>query len=112
MSQDFAFNCITCHGDMKQVAKNTSPWLNEPRCDNAACHGAGYALDQPLYRTSKGHGGTYCAGCHDSPHAIAPSREPSDAIKFVTLQGHPGTLRDCTVCHRTQPTSAFVHRAP
>jgi len=112
MSKDFAFNCLTCHGDMTQVTQNANPWLNEPRCDNAACHGPGYSLDQPLYRMSKGHGGTYCAGCHDSPHAIAPSREPNDAIKFVELQGSAGTLRQCTVCHRTMPADAFVHRAP
>ena len=112
MSQDFAFNCTTCHGTMQDVAQNPDPWLNEPRCDNASCHGSGYALDQPLYRMSRGHGGVYCCGCHDSPHAIAVSRETNDAIKFVTLQGHKGTLRDCTACHRTRPTSAFVHRRP
>jgi hypothetical protein len=111
MSQHFSLNCTTCHGVMADVAQNPDPWLNEPRCDSAACHGPGYALDQPLYRESRGHGGIYCTGCHDSPHAIAPSREPNDAIKFLELQGHTGTLRDCTVCHRSKPTEAFVHRA-
>jgi hypothetical protein len=112
MSQDFALNCITCHGTIDEVAQNPNPWLNEPRCDNTACHGAGYSLDKPLYRDSKGHGQLYCAGCHDSPHAIAKSREPNDAIKFVDLQGHPGTLRDCVSCHLTEPTDAFVHGMP
>ena len=112
MSQNFALNCVDCHGTMATVATNPDPWANEPRCDNANCHGAGYALNQPLYRLSTGHGGVYCCGCHDSPHAIAISREANDAIKFVTLQGHAGTLRDCTACHRTQPTTAFVHHAP
>ncbi len=111
MSQNFALNCTTCHGTMATVAQNPDPWGSEPRCDSASCHGAGYALDQPLYRLSKGHGQTYCCGCHDSPHAIATSREPNDAIKFNQLQGHAGTLRECTVCHRTQPSDPFVHRA-
>ena len=110
MSQNFAFNCTTCHGTMDQVRQNASPWLNEPRCDNVNCHGSGYALDNPLYRLSIGHGKIYCAGCHDSPHAIARSREPNDSIKFNMLQGHTGTLRECTVCHATMPEQAFVHR--
>ncbi len=112
MSQDYAMNCTNCHGQMADVAKNPSPWLNEPRCDNAACHGPGYTLemapgqqsDPALYRLSRAHGGTYCAGCHDSPHAIAISREDKDAIKFQQLQGRPGTLRGCSVCHLTLPT--------
>ena len=109
MSQDFGMQCQTCHGDMLQVAQNATPWLNEPRCDNAACHGSGYRLTNALYRFSQGHGGLYCEGCHDSTHAIAASREPNDAMKFINLQGHAGTLRTCTVCHATQPAGAFEH---
>jgi predicted CxxxxCH...CXXCH cytochrome family protein len=112
MSQNFGMTCVTCHGTVADVATNGAPWLNEPRCDNVACHGAGYALDQPLYRMSKGHGGMYCAGCHDSPHVLAPSREPNDGIKFAALQGNPGTLRDCSVCHLSQTTGLFSHHAP
>jgi hypothetical protein len=109
MSQDFKFNCTTCHGTMETVSQNPSPWLNEPRCDNAACHGPGYALNEPLYRESKGHGQVYCAGCHDSPHAVAQSREWNDSVKFVLLQGHAGTLKKCTTCHLTVPDQPFVH---
>ncbi|HVP12340.1 MAG TPA: hypothetical protein VMV94_14275 [Phycisphaerae bacterium] len=112
MSQNFSMSCVDCHGTMATVAQNPDPWLNEPRCDNTACHGPGYALNQPLYRNSTGHGGIYCAGCHDSPHAIAPSREANDAIKFTTLQGQTGTLRECTACHLTKPAAAFVHHTP
>jgi hypothetical protein len=102
-------DCTNCHGSVATVAQNPNPWLNEPRCDNASCHGSGYAQDQPLYRNSKGHGGVYCEGCHDSPHAIAPSRQPNDNIKFIDLQGDPGTLRQCTVCHTIWPTGAGPH---
>ena len=109
MAEEKGMDCIDCHGTMKKVSHNPSPWLNEPRCDSAACHGSGYAQDQVLYRMSKDHGGIYCAACHDSPHAIAPSREPNDAIKYIELQGHSGTLDKCTVCHSRQPLAAGPH---
>jgi hypothetical protein len=109
MSQHFSFNCTDCHGTMEVVAQNPQPWLNEPQCANPACHGPSYATDQPLYRLSRGHAGVFCAGCHDSPHAIAPSREANDGIKFLQLQGHTGTLSDCTVCHATKPDQRFHH---
>jgi hypothetical protein len=94
---------------MYQVSQNPDPWLIEPRCDDDRCHGSSYAQDQPLYRMSKEHGGVYCEGCHDSTHAIAPSREPNDAIKFIGWQGHAGMLDSCTVCHATWPTDPGPH---
>ena len=109
MAEEKGMDCIDCHGTMLTVSQNPSPWLNEPRCDTAACHGSGYAQDQPLYRMSKDHGGIYCGACHDSTHAIAPSREPNDAIKFIELQGRSGTLYQCTVCHSRQPLAAGPH---
>lgn len=102
-------DCIDCHGNMEDVAKNPMPWLNEPRCDSTACHGSKYAQNQNLYRMSTGHGDLYCAACHDSPHAIAPSRESNDAIKFIALQGSPGALSKCTVCHASQPKTPGPH---
>ncbi len=56
MGTQKAMDCVDCHGTMENIAKNPSPWLNEPRCDAASCHGNGYAQDMPLYRQSKGHG--------------------------------------------------------
>ena len=94
---------------MATVSRNPNPWLQEPRCDSASCHGASYAQDQPLYRNSQGHGGLYCEACHDSTHAIAPSREPNDAYKFVELQGHAGTLAECRACHASTPAGAGPH---
>lgn len=102
MSQKYGLDCVDCHGGMEQIKQNPNPWLNEPRCDG--CHtDPRYSQDQSLYRFSKGHGGIYCEACHDSTHAIAPSSQPRDAIKFVNLQGHTGTLETCTVCHLTLP---------
>ena len=109
MSEEHDMACVDCHGNLEKVAENSSPWLNEPRCDNAACHGSAYQQDQALYRLSKEHGGVYCAGCHDSPHAIAPGREAKDGIKFVDLQGYYDTLQTCTVCHTTPPEGGGPH---
>ncbi len=111
MSQNFAMNCTNCHGDITVVATNPNPWLNEPKCGNPACHGAAYDTVLPLYRQSIGHGGIYCEGCHDSTHAISTSRESNDAIKFIQLQGHAGSLTECTVCHLTPPIDRFIHMA-
>jgi hypothetical protein len=107
MSQEEGMTCISCHGDIGFVAKNPNPWLNEPRCDT--CHGI-YALqNQALYRHSMGHGGIYCEACHDSTHAIAPSREPKDGLKFIALQGLNRTLEECSVCHASSMPGVFIH---
>jgi hypothetical protein len=109
MSTNYNMGCTDCHGTMQQIKQNPEPWLNEPRCDN--CHTEPeYHQDQALFRESKGHGGIYCEACHDSTHAIAPSNQPRDAIKFVNLQGHGGPLDTCTVCHLTQPAGDSPHQ--
>jgi len=99
--------CIDCHGTLAQVAQNPNPWFNEPRCDG--CHLNRFQQNNALYRFSTGHGGVYCEGCHDSTHAIARSTQPRDAIKFIALQGHAGTLDSCTVCHSVAPVGAGPH---
>lgn len=110
MSSQHGMTCVDCHGNMEKVAENRNPWLNEPRCDS--CHDEPqYAQDQPLYRMSTGHGGVRCEGCHDSTHAIATSTEARDAIKFINLQGKPGTLSSCLVCHTTMPDGNGPHTA-
>ena len=109
MSTQFGMECRDCHGTLQTVSQNPNPWFQEPRCDNAACHGSTYSQNLALFRMSSGHGGVYCEGCHDSPHAIAPSNRPNDSIKFVALQGHNGPLDKCTVCHLTMPLGAGPH---
>ncbi len=89
MSEEHNMDCLDCHGSLDNVSKNTDPWLNEPRCDNAACHGSAYQQDQALYRLSKGHGDLYCAACHDSPHAIA--YKPRTFAKVTAFAGCPGS---------------------
>ncbi len=112
MSTQKGMTCIDCHGGMQKVGSNPQPWLNEPRCDSAGCHAGKVKMNQALYRMSTGMGRIACEGCHDSTHAIAPSREPRDGLKFIALQGKPGPLGaggECTVCHTTQLRRTRVH---
>jgi len=57
-----------------------------------------------LYRLSTGHGGVMCEGCHNSTHAIWPNQNPlaNDNIASLQLQGHNGTLSECSTCHGNQ----------
>lgn len=58
-----------------------------------------------LYRFSHGHGGLQCSACHGSTHAIYPTALPSDNIANSEIQGHAGTLSECTACHQTMPNT-------
>lgn len=113
MNVQYGVTCTDCHGNMLQVATSIEqgrrPWLDEPRCQT--CHGANYAEEpSTLYRNSNnGHGGLYCATCHNSPHAILPSREERDNRQTLALQGHVGTLRECAVCHGVTPSAPGPH---
>ncbi len=108
MATEEGMTCVSCHGGLGTVATNPNPWLHEPRCDS--CHNSGrFNQDQALYRFSKGHGGLYCESCHDSTHAVAPSREANDAIKFNQLQGKNGPIEECSVCHSPVPGSGGPH---
>ncbi len=55
--------------------------------------------DNTLYRNSVGHNGVACESCHGSPHAEWPSREANDNLAASTIQGHDGTITECTACH-------------
>ncbi len=103
------------------------PWLDEPEC--GSCHtGIGndpvghlaFAANDPsasplpaktqrfnvndktLYRNSlDNHASLGCEACHGSPHAIWPNRNPdaNDNVTAKQLQGHAGTITECTACH-------------
>ena len=86
MSQH-GMDCIDCHGTMSKVSENSKPWLNEPRCDSAACHGG-----DSTPRTSHciaNRAGTAGYTAKPATTALMPSLpvgEPNDAIKFLDLQ--------------------------
>lgn len=104
-----SYGCTDCHGSMQDVGdENREPWVDEPRCED--CHDPQYAENPgELYRNSVGHGGLYCESCHNSTHAILPSREPRDNIQSIALQGYAGTITDCTVCHLSNPDTGGPH---
>lgn len=121
--------CQSCHGTMHAVAnENREGWLDQPNCQ--ACHHDGKqetsaidpatntlrhvidtrfatnintpATGKSLYRFSKGHGDLQCEACHGSTHAIYPAHEADNRVSLA-LQGHTGTLAECSACHTTVP---------
>ena len=121
-------DCHSCHGTMAQVgAANRQGWLEEPNCQ--ACHQNAKrytsalengmlrtALDTrfatnpdtpdvnlSLYRFSRGHGDLQCEACHGATHAIYPTHEAGDNLLGVSLQGHAGTVSECSACHADVP---------
>ena len=114
MSTQHGMVCQDCHGSVTQVgesiASGREPWLEEPSCGAAQCHGANFA-EEPgkLFRMSRGHGGLFCSACHGEPHAIVTSRVDRDNVQQIALQGFPGTLKKCEVCHGVAPTGAGPH---
>jgi hypothetical protein len=97
-------NCITCHGTMDAMAtsitNNTkTPWVDEPKC--VTCHTGVGDVDTgaTLYRNATGHGGLYCAGCHQSPHAMVPSREAADNYQAQQYQNASVSMGSCAACH-------------
>ena len=58
-----------------------------------------------LYRFSTGHGGLQCEACHGATHAEYPSSHADDNTQSVAVQGHAGTVAECTACHTTVPTT-------
>ena len=69
-----------------------------------------FAENESLYRLSgnsnnlgekQGHKGIMCEGCHGSTHAIWPNANinANDNITAVQLQGHSGTINECSTCH-------------
>jgi hypothetical protein len=109
--------CQHCHGWISDVASSIDegrePWLDQPDCD--ACHvpphEGGQQTDCDCFFTG-GHFGLMCGGCHNSMHAIWPSREKSDNDNVMALQGHAGSLNDCALCHTlSNPTDPeFGHQ--
>ncbi|MEW6676277.1 MAG: multiheme c-type cytochrome [Pseudomonadota bacterium] len=124
-----AMQCQSCHGTMSNVGSSTRVgWLDQPNCQ--ACHHDGkrevsavsstgilkqwldtrYATNPnapasgfSLYRFSKGHGGLQCEACHGSTHAEYPSDHRNDNVLSQDIQGHAGTISECSSCHKNVP---------
>jgi hypothetical protein len=59
-----------------------------------------------LFRRSKGHGGLQCEACHGSTHAIWAANA-NDNVEAISLQGHAGTISECSTCHLSPPTNGL-----
>lgn len=106
-------NCQACH------AGSATNSLGKIRFTDAITNGSLRVPNEPmfatnpdtpapgisLYRFSRGHGGLQCSACHGSTHAIYPTALPSDNIANIQIQGHAGTLGECTSCHKTMPNT-------
>jgi hypothetical protein len=64
-----------------------------------------------LYRMSKGHGGMMCEACHGSTHAEWPNPDPdaNDNLTAMQLQGHSGTIIECSTCHAEGTLPLTLH---
>ncbi len=59
-----------------------------------------------LFRQSKGHGGLACEACHGSTHAIWAAGG-NDDVAAKALQGHAGTIGECSTCHQAPPSNGL-----
>ncbi|MFZ1537072.1 MAG: cytochrome C, partial [Chromatiaceae bacterium] len=70
---------------------------------------------QKLYRVSTGHGGVMCEGCHGATHAEWDqdgSPLKNDNVTGNQLQGHSGTVSECSTCHVTSAMSSNTQSGP
>lgn len=91
------YNSVFSSGNTpRQIQDTTGRFATNP---NTPANGVS------LYRFSKGHGGLQCEACHGSTHAIYPSSHDNDNVQSLELQGHTGTIAECSTCHTTVPTT-------
>jgi hypothetical protein len=130
-SGNATMGCQSCHSNMAAVGQPArTGWLEEPNCQ--ACHHDGLretsavttagilravtdtrfatVANTPvagvsLFRFSKGHGNLQCEACHGATHAEYPSSHVNDNLQSISLQGHSGTVAECTACHTTVPNT-------
>ena len=122
--------CQSCHGTIDNVGSSSrTGWLDQPNCQ--VCHQDGERYESALvngslrsvidntfatnpntphngvslYRYSTGHGDLQCSSCHGSTHAIFPTSHAQDNINSQQIQGHSGTIAECTSCHSTMPNT-------
>mgnify|MGYP002629528901 CR=1 FL=1 len=127
---NLTMQCQSCHGTLSDVGNSSRiGWKDEPNCQ--ACHQDGQrytsalsngilrtALDTTyatnpntpeagvsMYRFSTGHGDLQCSACHGSTHAIFPTSHLADNLHSTNVQGHSGTIAECTACHTTMPNT-------
>lgn len=96
--------CGSCHTGLgSDIVASLSYDPNDPAAEPVPAKTTRFAEnDNTLYRNSlDDHASLGCEFCHGSPHAIWPNRNPNanDNVTAIQLQGHAGTLTECTICH-------------
>jgi hypothetical protein len=102
-------NCQSCHtgtyNNFVDAVRCTDSFL--PNGDERQAPGSPFATNantpaegKSLFRFSKGHGGLACSACHGSTHAVYPTSERNDNLQSLSLQGHVGTISNCSSCHQ------------
>jgi len=107
-------NCQQCHDRAGSTTANftrfksvfaTGTTLRSTIDSKFATNANTPVAGKSLYRFSKGHGNLQCESCHGSTHAEYPSSHANDNVQSVALQGHSGTIAECSTCHTTTPSS-------
>lgn len=105
--------CQSCHHDGKRetVAINADgtfkTWADTRFASNPNTPMTGTSL----YRYSTGHSNMQCEACHNSTHAeftdkpSANGNQVNDNLRAIEAQGYAASIRECTVCHTTMPSS-------
>ncbi len=108
-------NCQACHtgtamlnsGAIRYTSAFVAPGhFRQPADTRFATTANTPAPGLSLFRFSAGHGGLQCEACHGSTHAETPSSHYNDNVQTIELQGQPGPLALCTLCHPSPNTVA------
>lgn len=100
-------NCITCHGDIANVANTIAsgtriPWVNEPKYVSGLTGVDGVETNAVFYGDPNSHGNVYCTACQGSPRAMYPSLEAQDNYQPNQYQGSKiKSIESCGVCHNS-----------
>jgi len=103
--------CQSCHsgdalshlGDPAKIIQTLAYDPTDPACTPTMASNLRFAENPgQLFRFSQGHG-MACESCHGSPHAEWPARTAgNDNVTPTQLQGYPGPIFECGVCHEPQ----------
>ena len=106
--------CQACHTGLASATNTTLAYtsvfstgttMRTPADTTFATNANTPAAGLSMYRFSSGHGGMQCEACHGSTHAEFPTSIANDNVQSIALQGHTGTLAECTTCHTTVPST-------
>lgn len=110
-------NCQSCHHDgLREITAVTdlSSGALRPTSDPRFATNADAPIaGTSLFRFSRGHGAMQCEACHGSTHAEYTSKSAAwasshdnDTLQTRDLQGYPGPIQECSVCHASVPLTA------